>query len=98
MRAQIGVVQMKRDLDRGLLLASPSMDKDERSERRVNELRFDATAYVQTSCIGLEDLLPSSNPGDRRSCRETYYGPSPESSRTEKSDVQASRPILYTFK
>lgn len=89
---------MKRDLNRGLLLANAFMDKDERSERRVNELLFDATAYVQTSYIGLEGLLSSSNPGDRRSCRETYYGPSPEFSGTETSEVQASRPILYTFK
>jgi hypothetical protein len=84
---------MKHYASKGLLFDSPFMNKDEHSERGVNEPRFDATAYVQTRCFGLEGLrFPTQGTSDRLG-RLT-----PEVLATAKSEVQASRPTLFTLK
>jgi hypothetical protein len=75
---------MKYCASKGLLLDSHFLDKNERSERGVNEPRFDATAYVQTRCIGLEGLRFSTQGTSDRLGRLT-----PEVLATAKSEAHA---------
>jgi hypothetical protein len=84
---------MKHYASKGLLFDSRFMNKDDRSERGVNEPRFDATAYVQTRCIGLEGLRFSTQGTSDRLGRLT-----PDVLATAKSEAHASRPTLFTLK